>query len=194
MDRGVRRYARHWKDYLNKRVGLLCFSETWREPLLWAHYAKSHEGICLGFDIEHSGLTKVQYVETRPNAQDLNLVDPLVVSDQDDTRQFSAPYVKLMALKFRAWEYEREWRLFCPLDGNLDHVSQLYFDEFRATLTLSEVIVGHRSTLTPDRLSALLKGHPGVTVRKARPAHRTFDVVEDRSARKWRQVSTASAT
>ena len=36
---------------LNAKIGLLSFSSTPREPTLWSHYAESHKGIALGFDI-----------------------------------------------------------------------------------------------------------------------------------------------
>jgi hypothetical protein len=193
MTKGVRRYANHWKEYLNQRMGLLCFSETWSEPLLWAHYAKSHEGMCLGFDIDFSGLEKVNYLQQRPTAEELGLVDPETLMTNDDIFNFPIPYRKLMSLKFSAWGYEREWRLFCDLE-HFDPVSQLHFERFGSTMILREVIVGNRSNLAPDRLALVLKNHAGVTVRRARPAHRTFDVVEHMGAHKWRRISTAHTT
>src|SRR4051812_39327000 len=34
----------------NESLGLLCFTRTWNEPLLWAHYAAAHSGVALVFD------------------------------------------------------------------------------------------------------------------------------------------------
>src|SRR5579863_7990419 len=31
--------------------GLLCFSATWRDPVLWAHYANKHKGLCLALEV-----------------------------------------------------------------------------------------------------------------------------------------------
>ena len=36
------------KNELAKQCGILCFSAHWNSPLLWAHYADNHKGICLG--------------------------------------------------------------------------------------------------------------------------------------------------
>lgn len=32
-----------------KEFGFLCFSSVYSEPLMWAHYAENHKGVCLGF-------------------------------------------------------------------------------------------------------------------------------------------------
>jgi hypothetical protein len=42
------------KRALSAYMGLLCFSESWRNPVQWSHYAQSHKGVCLGFDIAPS--------------------------------------------------------------------------------------------------------------------------------------------
>ena len=39
------------RDQATRNLGLLCFSRSWTNPLLWAHYADKHRGICLGFDL-----------------------------------------------------------------------------------------------------------------------------------------------
>src|ERR1700731_4449263 len=40
----------HIKHFRQSK-GLLCFSRNWDNLLLWSHYAASHTGLCLGFDI-----------------------------------------------------------------------------------------------------------------------------------------------
>ena len=44
------------------RWGILCFSQTWEEQLLWAHYADKHKGIALGFEVPEDELKEVIYV------------------------------------------------------------------------------------------------------------------------------------
>ena len=36
----------------SEHFGILCLSETWNHPLLWAHYAEGYHGICLGLRSE----------------------------------------------------------------------------------------------------------------------------------------------
>lgn len=43
------------QSHFNKNKGLLCFSDNWKSPVMWAHYAAKHHGICLGFDVPDSG-------------------------------------------------------------------------------------------------------------------------------------------
>jgi hypothetical protein len=49
------------KAQLDKTSAIICFSENWQNPLMWAHYADSHRGIALGFDIKDEFLIKMRY-------------------------------------------------------------------------------------------------------------------------------------
>ena len=57
-------------DTLYKRAlkhGVCCFSEHPNNILMWSHYAKNHQGICLGFDTSISNFNlskKVQSTDT----------------------------------------------------------------------------------------------------------------------------------
>jgi hypothetical protein len=39
------------RDQMHEDRGVLCFSATWHNPVIWAHYGDKHYGMCLGFDI-----------------------------------------------------------------------------------------------------------------------------------------------
>ena len=54
-----------YRNKMSEGLGFICFSDNWRNPLLWSHYADRHRGWCLAFDIEDSLLTKVDYVDQR---------------------------------------------------------------------------------------------------------------------------------
>src|SRR5690242_16738151 len=56
---------KHMKNHLNRKYCLLCFSGVWNEPLMWAHYANKHKGVCLGFDVRDDLAAKVSYVPER---------------------------------------------------------------------------------------------------------------------------------
>ena len=53
------------KTQLNETKGLICFSRTWSNPLLWGHYAEKHTGIALGFDVPDQLLSQVLYTSQR---------------------------------------------------------------------------------------------------------------------------------
>lgn len=70
-DRECRRALKKTKKELSKTKGILCFSKTWKNPVLWGHYADKHKGICLGFEVDNSILGKVNYVDSRPPCPDV---------------------------------------------------------------------------------------------------------------------------
>jgi hypothetical protein len=39
------------RESLGRENGLICFSASWQDPVIWAHYADKHQGICLSFEI-----------------------------------------------------------------------------------------------------------------------------------------------
>jgi hypothetical protein len=66
-DRGLRDALRAYKEEMNTRFGMLCFSKHWHNPVLWSHYADRHRGICLGFDIDSRRVKPVAYISQRPH-------------------------------------------------------------------------------------------------------------------------------
>src|SRR5882724_8377120 len=60
-DEALRRAFRIMKDELGAKHGLLCFSRSWHNPVLWSHYAAKHTGVCLGFDVPDELLGSVSY-------------------------------------------------------------------------------------------------------------------------------------
>ena len=54
-DRVTRTALNATKRQLGAKSGIICFSGTWQEPLMWANYADRHEGVCLGFEVAPGG-------------------------------------------------------------------------------------------------------------------------------------------
>ena len=165
-DADHRRALLRARDQINKR-GVLCFSRLWSSPLLWAHYADTHRGICLGFDVAHSQerLIGVNYVEARlPFPEEF---------DEQVARQW-------LRTKSVDWGYEKEVRVFASRD---QHEGGNYFASFDENdLILREVITGHRSPIERGSLFALLVSYSEpVKVIKARPSYDSFLVVEEDS-------------
>jgi hypothetical protein len=134
-----------YKAAMARRFGVLCLSEEKTDVLQWAHYADRHKGICLSFNVSGSQgkFGRVQYV----------------------TERFPFPgkpgvafLWKLLSTKSKAWEYEREWRVFLELkDGVWNECAGgvLYFADFGPELVLQEVISGAaRKTSISDALQA----------------------------------------
>lgn len=51
----------HWVSTL----GFISMSESWKSPLMWAHYAENHTGVCLGLDVPDGRSAKVCYEAER---------------------------------------------------------------------------------------------------------------------------------
>src|SRR5262245_19701736 len=65
-DTRQRRHHRVLRRSCAKLFGFLSFSTNWRSPLMWAHYADSHTGVCIGVDmLEEDKLFKVIYEPER---------------------------------------------------------------------------------------------------------------------------------
>ncbi len=167
-DRQFRRAVKKTKTELSTTKGILCFSKTWTNPVLWGHYADKHRGVCLGFEVPSSVLEKVEYVDSR-------LPRPDVLDE--------AFMKKLLFTKFSHWQYEQEYRVYVTLEDDIDG---LYYSEFLGQLTLKRVIVGDQSSITRAEVSgALVDLGTQVEVFKARAGFRSFDVVRNKDKTMW---------
>jgi hypothetical protein len=103
---------------INASIGILCLAKRWDSGLMWAHYASSHTGFCVGFHREHpfflsdgssTGLRDVSYSENRVKV-------PL---EKGTAIAFEVMFTKSSGLlppnhwAFN-WKYEQEERTFVP--------------------------------------------------------------------------------
>lgn len=179
LDRDNRRKLKKWKDRMADNYGMICMSGDWQHPLLWGHYADRHRGLCLGFNVVEDGTyTKVDYSAERLTLSDIDR-DRVEDLDEGDMR-------KLLFTKFKAWEYESEYRTFTTLVEK-DPVSDLYFVPFSENLKLAQVIVGERSSITRGKLADVLgKKCSAVTSFKARAGFKRFKVEENKNQKAWK--------
>lgn len=168
------------KTQINKNEGLLCFSETWTDLLMWGHYGDKHQGVCLGFEIPDHLLVKVDYVTG---------LEKVKVNSDTPQKDIELMLSQLKSKKFHGWKYEKEHRQFLSLK-KLHKESNFYFLPFSDSLVLSEVILGARCQLTIKGLKELLSAYKTkVYLKKARIAYTKFKVVEDKSYREEIQLS-----
>jgi hypothetical protein len=175
-DDELRRVLQTLKEKLADALGLLCFSKTWRNPVLWSHYAASHAGLCLGFHVPDDHLHLVSYSRRR------------VVLETEQLKKHAIDKAALMNFlftKYAHWRYEAEARRFIDLKDSARE-GGLYFAEFGNQLRLASVMVGAQSAVTRRNLTdALGNLAPGVETRKARLAFGTFRVVRQRKEDLW---------
>lgn len=156
---------------LSKDFGVICFSKTWKSNLMWAHYADKHRGLCLGFDIKDSGqLTKIDYLKRRkefPKAY------------KDDLSSVAEDLITTcLKVKSIEWKYEQEHRLRVSLKEKSDGI---YYQKFGSNLSLRQVIIGARCTLSIDDVKeALRRPDADVDISAVKPANTEFSMVANK--------------
>ena len=157
------------KREISKSKGILCFSKSWQHPMLWAHYADKHRGICLGFDVNAEKIEFVSYINSRFPKPNNPLNESFVK--------------KLLLTKFAHWSYEDEYRIYVSLK---EQENGYYFAQFSEELSLKQVIVGAESSLSrTDISSALSLLNNDIETFKVRPAFKSFKIVKQKDDQLW---------
>ncbi|UYK66992.1 DUF2971 domain-containing protein [Xanthomonas sacchari] len=110
------------------KSGIFSLSYNPLQELIWAHYGGSHQGFCIGYDLEKltsfepnvHRVIEVHYSNTAPTISTVDLMstgDPVPVLR------------KMLGVKSKPWSYEEEVRLVTQPPGLHDH-------DFRATKTV----------------------------------------------------------
>jgi len=157
----MRNHIESVKANAHSSQGLLCFSSSWSNPLIWAHYSDRHKGLCLGFEIPYgdSVIYKAKPIQ-------MALDDSI-----EETRRLIKDYKNT---KYSGWCYEDEVRVWKKLEDQ----ESLCFADFGDELRLSEVIAGMACPITEAELVRAI-ADPSVKIVKARRAFDEFKIVED---------------
>lgn len=166
------------KTTLGVTYGMLCFSRTSNNILMWSHYADNHKGICLGFDVPDEFARDVRYVSS------IQEVESLFDSTEQDQEEVIG---QLSYVKYIGWAYEEEVRVH-----GLRKVEEggKYFTDFGDQLKLKEVITGARFSDLQSKalIEEALQGYSEqVNCIEARRSAERFEIVVDKfntSARK----------
>lgn len=155
---------RNW----NQTVGLICFSRTWKNPVMWAHYGDKHYGVCLGFDVRDDLAKEVRYKQDRLK----DIFDPTKPLLGLNEKEFEA----LLLTKYQDWAYEREWRVFAKLQEP-DKNGRFYVD-FGPDMQLRDVILGARCTdSVSDMVKLIGRVQRPVQIWQARAGFNNFEIV-----------------
>jgi hypothetical protein len=178
-DQALRIVFQNLKDKIHEGTGLICFSESWSNPVIWSHYADRHRGVCLGFEVEPSVAKKVIYSRYR--------LKHTMHTFSTDNSNLENVMLECIATKFSHWKYESEWRAFIKLDHN-DKEGDNYFLKLNDSIKMTAVIVGANSDTSRQGIEeAIAAGGYSIGVEsfKARPAFKTFRIVKNRNPRLW---------
>lgn len=179
-DKEVRRKLNNFKEAIASQFGILCFSQSFRSPVQWAHYADKHKGICLAFDVPEFNMHFVEYKYGRISF-DVERYAALDKHQRFDLMQ------QQLRIKHSQWRYEREVRRIFLLSDTVSE-KDLYFRSFDSIGALSQVIVGCNSDIRPQDLEKSLGPDRSgkVDCFKVRTAFKSYKIVRNKDESLWR--------
>ncbi len=164
------------RDHWTGRLGMICLAPTWKSPLMWAHYADGHKGVCLGIDVvEEDKIKKVFYASDR--------LEGLFDAAKPNAGATHATLLQVLTTKYKQWEYEEEHRVFAALDDR-DPLTGHHYVDFDDKVVLREVIVGARCKKPVGEFAKVIRATGNalrpITIIKARAAFETFTMTRQK--------------
>lgn len=91
-----------------QNVGILSLTTDYTSCVMWSHYAKNHEGICIEIEMPQNtkGLKSVVYAHRQPS-----------LTIYEANHEKLGKLTELFYTKSKNWKYESEWRIVA-LTGN----------------------------------------------------------------------------
>lgn len=172
-DQELRAAFKAAKRRVHDSHGVVCFTETWRNPVMWSHYGDKHAGVCLGYDVGDELTTPIRYNHR------LQRVAKAELPPEEEYTDFFVD--RFLTWKFSDWEYEQERRIVINLADTVEEAGHAFIPTSNR-LVLREVILGPRFTEPIDPIRRRVE-HVPVRVTKARIAFTKFGVTEDRRFR-----------
>jgi hypothetical protein len=124
-----------WANYiehLSQKIGIVCFSESWSNPVIWGHYSGKATGIALGFEIPDAESKRVEY--------ETDLIRSAGWKNLDRKEKVDLS-IAAFRRKYKHWEYEKEVRFIVEYDSIPDS-NGMQFINFGTDLILKEVVFG----------------------------------------------------
>ncbi len=91
-------------ESLKSNSGIICCTSNPRSNRMWAYYADSHRGICIGYLTDFSPFNNAMSVIYEDPSQPLDVLDAV----NEDVTQFCD---HLARRKVKEWEFEEEYRI-----------------------------------------------------------------------------------
>lgn len=159
--------------------GLICFSKSWSNPVLWSHYADGHRGLCLGIDVPSQYVCDVNYVPQR--------IEPSLSLENVERIKTELFQKDLIRTKYAHWKYEDEARIFHALDADCEENGMFFADFAEANMTISEVIIGaHYTSVDKDLHDEIRK--KGTRIITSRLAFQSFEVIPQKAKSRQKKL------
>lgn len=116
-----------------RKVGVLCLSEHVSDPLMWAHYAESHQGICFEYSTGLQDHMRRRMIFEKVDYKGSKTIPTHLLAERyirDGAEAKSAIRKAFFLTKSKEWEYEHEWRALSMSSGFFpppSHLTGIYF-------------------------------------------------------------------
>jgi len=171
-DKNQRAIWNGWQRTQIGKWGLICFSKTWKNPVMWSHYADKHKGMCLGFEVPSDLVLQVNYTKKRLNLDFAKL--------KKEGKLNKNHMLNIFKTKFIDWQYEREARVISYLESP-EPETGYFFHAFDHQIKLTDIYVGPLCDLKEKEITEHLQPEDiNVKITKTRLAFNTFDIVEQK--------------
>ncbi|OQW41297.1 MAG: hypothetical protein A4S08_02945 [Proteobacteria bacterium SG_bin4] len=170
-----------FKNQMNECNGVICFSKSYQDPVLWSHYADAHRGVALVFEIPDEIAIRIDYQPERFKL-DVDAAIQRGGFDESDLNQ-------LISTKFSSWGYEKEIRMLCHLHDHFCQIDskgkKVYFESLSLesfgvdALKLVGLIRGAHCDLSPADIASELLAVDSLPVQDARLDSSSFQIVAD---------------
>jgi len=140
-------FIQHHRNYSR----MLCFSESCNVELMWAHYANSHKGVCVKFNIKSLPVNQISFfhkVRYSDEPLKINLFE--MATNQPN---FIKSLIDSHITKSSKWEYEKEWRL--RLSANTDYYKEIRFLHFSHNIKFIDSIIFGLRTPQAEKIEIL---------------------------------------
>ena len=164
-----RKIVKMIEKYHNEHTGMICFGAVWNNPMMWAHYADKHFGVCLAFDVEDKVVSTVEYTDKKIDVE---------FGAHLPNHGLSVELLnRILTTKSMAWVSEQERRVLAKLEVP-NSKNGLYYIDFGSQVELREVVIGHRCVWTLAKVVSFLgQVVSPVRIWKVRPAFGRFEMV-----------------
>lgn len=168
-----------FKNQVNERYGVICFCESYHDPVLWSHYADGHRGVVMVFEIPDDQAIRINY---QPERFKLD-VDAAIRRGSFDDSDLN----QLISTKFSSWGYEKEIRMMCHLNDHFCQIDakgkKVYFESLSLesygvdALKLVGLICGIRCDLKPADIASELLAVDTLPVQGAQLDLSSFQII-----------------
>lgn len=144
-------FQKRYQDIENE-FGIVCFSETPCNVLMWSHYADGHRGFVLEFEMDESKLEQVTYSTIAPQ---------LPSETEESNRDAIIKDVAHRALRTKSieWAYEKEWRRIVRYNTSISDIQkegESYYLTFDSS-SLKSLFAGLRQEKTNAEIKKILE-------------------------------------